>query len=116
MIYVTAKTNFLNPSDDTIDTRKQSFKTECLAAVAKAKDVLAVHRGWKQFWTEIASFIANLFTGTQVKRLTGRVGWFSQFPTETDSLKKLKALTDAIEPADSNPYKSDIDPSASELK
>ena len=85
---VTAKNTFLSTKDVNQLQLQATFKNQCLASIATAREVLKEHRGWKETLANFASAIASILSLGIANHLTDK-GFFSLFPMKTDGVEKL---------------------------
>lgn len=85
---VNAKDTFLD-SLEPMDRRCNQLKDTCLKAIEKAQPVLEKHRGWKEFFANMANVFVSLGTLGIANLCAGR---FRLFRPQTDSALKLKEL------------------------
>ncbi|KTC78215.1 hypothetical protein [Legionella brunensis] len=77
-----------------IDSRSK-FKKQCGDAIEAARPKLEEHRGWKEFFANLASVIVSVLSVGIVNYATGK-GALGLFPVKTDSAQKLDNLEESV--------------------
>lgn len=91
-------------SDASENDSINAFKNACDESITKAKKVLDVHRGWKEFLTEMLSLLVHIVTIAPLiiacaqKITTGKtLNMFGLFPKpKTDSAKKVDGIASSL--------------------